>query len=326
MSFAKDIDEQASYWVARTECDGAQADEAFLRWLNEDERHPAAFAQAQAVWMSAEQRFREIAERMPEPAATRRTTRWVGAAAAALALILLTSGMHAYWLPRSATVYVTERGEMEPVSLADGTEVWLNTASEIRVPRWSSTRTVELLRGEASFDVAHDPSRQFIVRTSETAVYAIGTQFNVRRYGASDVSVIVTEGKIAMGNAHGKSVTVGQVAEVTGAQTEVRDLKPGELDSKLSWRTGKLVFAGVAISEVADEIVRYNDLNIFIHDPSVAKRKFTGTFDAKKPQEFFDELKAYGIRTERAANAHGGGAVITLVSADRSADTNAEKR
>jgi ferric-dicitrate binding protein FerR (iron transport regulator) len=59
-------------------------------------------------------------------------------------------------------------------------------------------RDIELLSGQALFDVAKDPGRPFVVRSGGTEVRAVGTQFDVykKHHG---VVVTVIEGRVSFG-------------------------------------------------------------------------------------------------------------------------------
>ena len=80
-----------------------------------------------------------------------------------------------------------DAGRKSQIYLPDGTIVWLNSQSSIQYkPDFSgSTRSVKL-SGEAYFEVAKDPSKKFIVKTSTMSVTAIGTQFNVNAFSSVD--------------------------------------------------------------------------------------------------------------------------------------------
>jgi transmembrane sensor len=101
------------------------------------------------------------------------------------------------WLHLRAPVYETPLGEQRSITLDDGSSVQLNALSAIRVGYSSEQRSVELVRGQALFEVAKDAGRPFIVASGTTRVRAVGTQFDVNRKGASTV-VTVIEGRVAV--------------------------------------------------------------------------------------------------------------------------------
>src|SRR3546814_10959773 len=73
----------------------------------------------------------------------------------------------------------TAVGERRDVALADGSVLRLNTASRVEVVLSKRARVVRLLRGEALFDVAHDPARPFYVEFAHSRLRAVGSALNV---------------------------------------------------------------------------------------------------------------------------------------------------
>jgi transmembrane sensor len=91
--------------------------------------------------------------------------------------------------------FKTAIGEQRSISLSDGSVFFLNTNSEVRA-RWTATeRHIDLIRGEARFQVAKDAARPFLVFTRDATVRAVGTIFNVRS-DQSDTEVAVIEGRV----------------------------------------------------------------------------------------------------------------------------------
>jgi transmembrane sensor len=202
------------------------------------------------------------------------------------------------WLGRGS-VYGTEVGEQRTVQLLDGSLVYLNTASEVRVVFSGASRSIELLRGEALFTVAPDESRPFRVDAGATVVQALGTQFNVLRRG-EDVRVSVIEGRVRVISS-GESAVVGAGSDggLLGAGDEASVAGEGGLVKRkledparvVAWRDRRLVFRGNSLAEIAAEFNRYNrSPRIRIADPAAGEQRFTGTFDADAPQALMQAL------------------------------------
>ena len=84
----------------------------------------------------------------------------------------------------------TPSGKFFTLLLSDGTTVKLNAQSTFRFPSKFSSKNREVyLKGEAYFDVYHDPSHPFIVKTDYFEAKAVGTSFDVRSYDAHQASV-----------------------------------------------------------------------------------------------------------------------------------------
>ena len=95
------------------------------------------------------------------------------------------------------STYTTQIGERRSITLADGSTIDLNARSGVRVKLSKAERDVELIDGQALFEVAKDKARPFIVRSGETIVRAVGTQFDVYRK-KTGTTVTVVEGRVAV--------------------------------------------------------------------------------------------------------------------------------
>ena len=116
--------------------------------------------------------------------------------AVAASILLVTTALATYLItPRG--VYATALGEQRSLALADGSTVQLNSLSRIRIRYSERERTVDLLQGQALFQVAKSAARPFVVYSGETRVRAVGTQFDVYRKADGTV-VTVVEGRVAI--------------------------------------------------------------------------------------------------------------------------------
>jgi transmembrane sensor len=116
------------------------------------------------------------------------------AAAVAFAVVI---GGAVWWQANRYPLYSTDIGERRSITLADGSTVDLNARSKLRIEFSSAERRVELLDGQALFQVAKDKQRPFIVHCRDATVRAVGTQFDVYRKD-SGTTVTVLEGRVAV--------------------------------------------------------------------------------------------------------------------------------
>jgi transmembrane sensor len=116
---------------------------------------------------------------------------------AAAAAIVLSIAAVVWWRTEQHPLYVTDIGERRSITLADGSTVDLNARSKLRIDFSKGERRVELLDGQALFQVAKDKNRPFIVASGAATVRAVGTQFDVYRKD-SGITVTVLEGRVAV--------------------------------------------------------------------------------------------------------------------------------
>jgi transmembrane sensor len=161
---------------------------------------------------------------------------------------------------------------------------------------------VDLVRGQAFFQVNKDAVRPFIVRTGEADVRAVGTQFDVYRSRGGAI-VTVVEGRVAVTQASGGGVQMsGQKAMaeplylVAGEQVTVGAEKvphPVHTDvaTATAWTERKLVFEGAALGHVVEEFNRYNVRRVVIADPELEEVHVRGAFAANNPQRLVEFLQ-----------------------------------
>jgi transmembrane sensor len=151
--------------------------------------------------------------------------RFLAVAASAL-MVALAGGV--WWQSAHYPLYSTDIGERRSITLADGSTVDLNARSKLRVEFSQNERRVELLDGQALFQVAKDKNRPFIVASGEATVRAVGTQFDVYRKD-SGTTVTVLEGRVAVySTAHALSNSGSAEPPSTAAQPATRS-PPGSV-------------------------------------------------------------------------------------------------
>lgn len=307
---ANDRDAVAAAWVAREDRGPLAPEETARRdaWLRADPRHLGAYARARAVYAQTA-RARALAGLAfpPAGAASPRRRRWLGGLAAALCL--LAPGL--VLLPSSSQTYATGRGEILRVPLADGSAVTLDSLSRVRVAYRKEERTIELLEGEALFDVAPDRSRPFVVHADQARVRAVGTSFAVSLAGrrSDGVEVLVREGVVDVADAQGQVAPTRLRANSRALASSSRGIRiepvqAEEVLQELAWREGLLAFNGDTLSSAVAQFRRYSDLPILIDDPQVGSRRIVGLYSASDPQGFANSVAlSLGLVAERRDGA-----------------------
>ena len=299
---AHQIDAEAADWAARLDRGPLSAeDEAALQgWLDGDARALGAFGRMRALAISSE-RARALGPDFDpasfEPAALpdskkipRRRVVQAGGALAAAALI---SAGGAWQFLRHRGRFITGKGETKVIALQDGSVVTLNTASEIQVSYSHAVRAVELVRGEALFDVAKNKARPFVVAAGDTNVRVVGTSFSVRRIDAAPIQVLVREGVVEVFKpAQGaKPVRISAnsmaVAQADEASTiAAMPVPAAQVHRQMAWQSGQIAFEGETLAQAAEEFSRYSDTRIVIEDSGLAKEEIAGLFKATDPVGF----------------------------------------
>lgn len=226
-------------------------------------------------------RFREdLKQRFPLPPATPAKRKRTAAKAAGLLLLAIAAG--AVWLdPAYHSEHIASQVSLrQTLQLADGSEVLLDSDSELTISWHLRTRQVELKRGQALFQVSPRVYRPFVVDAGGAVVRVVGTRFNVNRY-EQDVQVTVAEGKVAVRGAVTDRVALLQ----PGQQLRVLKGIAGQVttvsaDDVTAWKDSRLVFESTPLAEVIGTLQRYHRQPITLMDASIAQLPVSGVFDS----------------------------------------------
>ena len=185
------------------------------------------------------------------------------------------------------------RGGEYFLTLADGTEVWLNAETEIRYPvQFTGNKRVVYLDGEAYFTVAPDKKKPFTVVSTHASVSVLGTQFNFRAYpDEQDVQTTLVSGSVIMQSEKYKQ----QVKLVPGEQGVLEkrsaNLTKLEVNTYLytAWKDGRFAFRDARLEDLFNILARWYDLSVFYQSPEAKDIRFTG--DLNKTDDFKSILK-----------------------------------
>jgi transmembrane sensor len=321
----------ASEWVARADAGLSAADEAELqRWLVANEAHRAAWERMSAAWGVLDQPRRHgtarAAERELTARARRRSQRrLVGATVVtivALAGIWFQSSRVPLPGPQAAPVVAalttapTAASAARTRTLDDGTVVELNAEAEIAVNFTPALRRVQLLRGEAHFEVARNPRRPFLVEASGVEVRAVGTAFAVR-LDPAEVEVLVTEGRVTVARPDGAENTADTLARAGGVPVvpagsrvlvrlragveapQVASVGRDEIERKLAWRRAWLDFSNTRVADAVMRLNHRNQTQLVIDDPRVAELRVSGLVAANDVDAFVRQLQVLGVQADR---------------------------
>jgi len=302
----------AAAWRARlTDSTDALRDE-FAAWLLEDPRNAAAWRQVQAPWellgehasAAAILRLRRAALAHAYRANTRHfySHRAVRSAVVAVAaLLVITLGGWNLWSDLRFEVYRTNAGERRVITLSDGSQVALDSQSEVKVRYGAHSRRLTLVAGQARFEVAHDGLRPFSVTAGGQEVIATGTVFNVDLLGP-ELLVTLIEGHVTVlaqeppASIH--SQLSDRIALDAGEQLVVSPAgKPKvmrvNVERTTAWQNGQLVFENEPLGTVLARVSRYGAQNIVAADAACAALRISGVFREGDVQGFLSTLTSY---------------------------------
>ena len=298
--------------------------EDLANWMREDKKRESILLSMANLWDKMDSLTR-LTELFPKPVEQRaRPSRYVFAMSAIAATIVMASVLVLFDVNptsilrddtsavavSSMSVFETAVGEQSSASLPDGTKVFLNTNTLLQVNITKEYRLLVLERGEVNIQVAPDKDRPLRVIAAGNVIEAVGTVFNLEISGDQMIELVVTEGKVSVGlyndtGASDRDVSVGapavQISSVTvsaGEQlmlgipdSEVKVIEPEEIEVRLSWKDGNLIFRGESLEEAVEEISRYTSVEFTFLDESLKTVRIAGLFKAGDVDGLLSTLK-----------------------------------
>jgi transmembrane sensor len=326
----RQIERDAALWLARRDAGGwADRQQAALdAWLATDVSHRVAFLRLDAAWQEAARlktfAAGDVASRIPargewadspyfsppigsekagmhgRRAARRRHRRWpvfAGIAASLLVAAAVAGGFAWRDYARvDRAAWETAMGARQVVHLPDGSTATLGSETDVRMAFSRGERDLELARGEAFFDVAHDTARPFVVHANGYRVTAVGTRFDVRR-DAGRLRVVVTRGLVRLQSANDPAkppamLPAGSIATIADGDVAINQATVDGAREALSWRSGFVVFHRTPLAEAVREFNRYNTRQIVIADPSLEALRVGGNFKLDNSDAFVRLMQA----------------------------------
>jgi len=289
----------ASEWVQRLNESNPQATaDQWLQWCGSDPLNLTAFEQMQHIW-DAFPEVRDTTYSSPHPASRLKHRNRLMALAASVVLLVGTTA----WLAlhySEVQVLETPVGEQRRITLADGSHLDLAPDSRVSTRFTLARRDVQLERGQAFFEIAHNAVRPFVVHVNSLTVTAVGTAFDVRM-GPSSTVVTVSEGRISVApgaddaggapSTNSEAFRAGVGQRVTFSKSAHR-LSVAIVDPKVagSWRDGTLQFMGEPLADVVSAVNRYGARHIAVA-PAFQQTRFTGTVSPANVRDWFKALE-----------------------------------
>lgn len=201
------------------------------------------------------------------------------------------------------TVLYVPMGQQKQLILADGSKVWLNSASTLKYPSFftGKERSVEL-NGEAFFEIEKNTAMPFRVNINNAKIEVLGTQFNVMAYVDEPVSktTLVNGAVKIMRGAESVILQPGQQAEIVnpasgGMDIPIKVNRDIDPDAAISWKRGLIIFHQDDVHTIARVLSRLYDVDIQ-YDGGVPDKKTSGTFSRTEDiHKILDELASQDI-------------------------------
>ena len=285
-------------WIARMRCESASIHdtEEFALWLSADSSHRIATDSMLDMWddLGSVQHL-PFPTPYTTPAANQRN--WLaGAVVLAACLVLAIFLWPLSPVDPDALEFRTAVGEHQSFELEDQSILTLNTDSKVAVIYGETLRHIELLRGEAYFEVSRDEGRPFEVDAGIAKVTALGTAFNIyRNDDAARITVI--EGVVRVtelgttGNRPAATEILYANQQLTANSSGLNTAQSVDVEQLIAWQDGKLIADEMPLPELLAQLDRYWEKRVLILDTKVAALTISGVFLLDRPESVLHALK-----------------------------------
>lgn len=198
------------------------------------------------------------------------------------------------------------RGGQFFIKLSDGTQVWLNSESQLKFPVAfvdGEIRQVELVYGEAYFDVSpstlHKGSK-FKVFNKSQEVEVIGTEFNIKAYkDETNVFTTLVEGKVDVNIANKKQRLIPNQQLNLNTKTNATVINSVDVYDEIAWKQGVFSFKRKSLEDIMKVLSRWYDLDVKFTNPELKKSGFNGIVGKdQKIEDILETIKSYGVIKE----------------------------
>jgi len=195
------------------------------------------------------------------------------------------------------------RGGEYHMKLSDGTEVWLNSESQLKFPVSfvdGETRQVELIYGEAYFDVSPSTEHKgakFKVFNNAQEVEVLGTEFNIKAYkDETNIYTTLVEGKVTVSFEDRKQKLVPNQQSIMDINTNIVSIATVDVYNEISWKEGIFSFDEKSLKEIMKVLSRWYNMDVVFLNKTVEDEKFIGVLGKdQKIEDILSSIKNFGI-------------------------------
>lgn len=214
----------------------------------------------------------------------------------AAAIVLLIGIVGVFLLTSPNKEQIIASNDIVHQELPDGSKISLNRTTILEYEESFNEKVRKVkLKGEAHFEVAHNPKKPFMVESGDILVTVLGTNFVVKAYDNEDhVQVIVKSGRVSVRNTHtGKEVilSAGDEADFS-KETAILEKTETQEENFLSWKTKKFNFRDKTLKRVVKKLNNAFGTKIIIKNKAMEKCRLTVKFENQSIDEILDVIEA----------------------------------
>ncbi len=195
------------------------------------------------------------------------------------------------------------RGGQFYIKLSDGTQVWLNSDSQLKYPvafTDGEIREVELVYGEAYFDVTSSSAHKgapFKVYHNKQEIDVLGTEFNIKAYrDETHIYTTLVEGHVTVSFEDYKQNLLPNQQSNLDLKNKTLLITTVDIFNETSWREGVFSFEGKSLKDIMKVLSRWYDIDVVFKNKNIEKEEFNGILDKNQNiEEILSSIKNFGI-------------------------------
>jgi ferric-dicitrate binding protein FerR (iron transport regulator) len=174
--------------------------------------------------------------------------------------------------------YTSEKGSVSTIHMADGSAIWLSSASGVKIQKRSNGEMSAQMHGEAYFDLVPDHKRIFSIDMGSFKVKDIGTKFNIRAYcDEAGIYTSLADGKIAFLSKTDQPLLSMKTGEYMTFDKQSKKMTISQQDPSIAsaWKNGKFVFINKTLTEICHDLENWYNVKIIIENKALADTRYT---------------------------------------------------
>jgi len=191
----------------------------------------------------------------------------------------------------------TPRGGQYHLTLADGTNVWLDAASSITYPvAFTGSARKVAITGQVYFEVVHNAAKPFKVTVKGQTIEDLGTHFNINAYDdEAALKTTLLEGSVKVyENGQTAILKPGQQSLTEAGSTSIK-VKNIDVEEVTAWKDGYFDLNKANLESIMRQVSRWYDVDVIYSDESLKTRVFGGTVSRfKNLSQLLEKLELTG--------------------------------
>ncbi len=252
-----------------------------------------------SVWKKMSDRIDQYEEGQKSTKTISLKSRFTLISSGIAAAIVVLFGVYQLLIKQPQQLIVASAEEVLRETLPDGSNIALNSNTNITYPeKFAKNERRVKLKGEAYFEVEHNPEKPFIIEAENAFVKVLGTSFNVKAYENSEIEVIVTDGLVQLFTVNSETMDTTSILLKAGEKGKVSKEKrepiyvTESIPDELFWMDYTLIFTDTDLKKVFGLLENYYNIEIKVSDERIYECRLSTTFSNNSIDDIIEVIAA----------------------------------